>query len=70
MTVRECAIVQAFTGVCMLSGDRLGYFYRYLESIMGRPVFTHELKSDEICQLIKEKSYNDFINLCATAKEE
>lgn len=61
MTDRERAIVMAFTGVCMLSGDKLGEFYRYVEEICGRPVFTHEL-----CMIdLKEKSRADFLKLCA-----
>lgn len=62
MTDREKAIVEAFTGVCMLVGDKRGVFYSYLSELFGRPVYTHELstKADEI----KEKARNDFINLC------
>ena len=29
MTVRECAIIEAFTGVCMLTGNKRKYFYEY-----------------------------------------
>lgn len=29
MTIRECAVVMAYTGVTMLAGDNLGEFYRY-----------------------------------------
>lgn len=68
MTYRECAIVQAFTGVCMLTEDKTGHFYQYVEEIMGKPIFTHELPmyADEI----KEKSREDFINLCKAAVDE
>lgn len=43
MTKQECAIVEAYTGIVMLTGDDLGIYYKYLEKILGRPVWTHEL---------------------------
>lgn len=63
MTDRERAIVMAYTGVVMLTGDRLNEYYRYLAELYGRPVYTHELLTLDI----QEKSKHDFIELC---KEE
>ena len=62
MTDREKAIVMAHTGFCMLQGEKIDLFYKYLKELFGRPVFTHEipLLTDEI----KEKSKQDFIELC------
>lgn len=67
MTKMECAIVMAHTGICMLTGNDFDIFHRYVEKIMGRPVFTHEIGflADEI----KERSKKDFIALCKGAKE-
>lgn len=65
MTDREKAIVMAYTGVCMLTGDKLSVFYEYVESIMGRPVYTHEMGTKVVDNLIKEKARPDFIALCA-----
>lgn len=50
MTKRECAVVMAYTGVCMLSGDDFSIFHKYVEDLMGRPVYTHEFPTlmDEI----------------------
>ena len=58
MTKREAAIVSAYTGV--LIGD-FNEMHRYIEEIMGRQVFTHELSyiSDEIIK----RSKNDFMNI-------
>lgn len=58
MTKKEAAIVSAYTGV--LIGD-FNEMHRYIEEIMGRQVFTHELSyiSDEITK----KSKNDFMNI-------
>ena len=50
MTKREAAVVMAFTGVALLVGDDFAYFHKYVEELMGRPVWTHELPTlaDEI----------------------
>jgi len=68
MTKRECAIVMAYTGIATLQGDDLKYFYDYLEEILGKTTYTHELPyslSD-----IEEKSKPDFICICAKAVTE
>lgn len=65
MTDREKAIVMAYTGYCMLAGDKLSVFYEYVEGIMGRPVYTHEMGTKVVDDLIKEKARPDFIALCA-----
>lgn len=64
MTDREKAIVMAYTGTCMLTGDKFSIFHKYVEDIMDKPVFTHELGllADEI----KKKSEADFMALCAS----
>ncbi len=40
MTRRESAIIGAFTGVLCGPFDAL---HEYVEEVMGRPVFTHEM---------------------------
>lgn len=67
MTKRECAIVTAYTGVCMLEGNDLGELYKYVEEKMGRAVYTHEMYT--FADEIKEKSKDDFIELCRTARD-
>lgn len=67
MTKHECAIVMAYTGVCMLSGENLDIFHRYVEKLMGWPVWTHELPA--LADEIKRRAEPDFIELCRTAKE-
>ena len=64
MTDREKAIVMAHTGICMLTGDKFQIFHRYVENIMGRPVYTHEMAIKAVYDEIKEKSKADFIALC------
>lgn len=58
MTKREAAIVSAYTGV--LIGD-FNEMHRYIEEIMGRQVFTHELSY--IFDEIMKRSKNDFMNI-------
>ena len=62
MTDREKAIVMAHTGTCMLTGNKYQIFHEYIEEIMGRPIYTHELPY--LFDSIREKSKNDFIALC------
>ena len=57
MTKQEKVIVSAYTGVLMCDFADL---HEYIEKIMGRPVWTHELALQEI----KAKSKEDFMNLC------
>ena len=70
MTFRECAIVEAYTGVCMLTGENVKYRYLYAEEKMGRPVYTHNFADVRFCKKLKEKAREDFIELCRTAVEE
>ena len=68
MTDREKAIVMAYTGRCMLTGDKFRIFHKYVEDIMGRPIWTHDIGwlEDEI----KERSKADFMALCADEQTE
>lgn len=65
MTDHERAIVMAHTGICMLTGDKFSIFHKYIEDIMGRPVWTHELADKKVWEEIEEKSRKDFLDLCA-----
>ena len=67
MTKNEAAVIMAYTGQVMLVGDDLDIFHRYIERILNRPVFTHELGSESVLDEIKEKSKNDFLDICKNA---
>ena len=67
MTKQECAIIMAHTGICMLTGEEFNEFHKYVEYIMGRPVWTHELANEEVKNEIIENSKDDFMNLCKEA---
>lgn len=60
MTKEEAAIVSAYTGI--LIGE-FSDLHEYIEKILCRPVFTHELANKVVVAEIKEKSRNDFINI-------
>lgn len=64
MTDREKAIVMAYTGVCMLQGEKFGIFHQYVQELMERPVWTHELASKAVWEMIRDKARPDFIALC------
>lgn len=66
MTDREKAIVMAYTGICMLEGEKLFEFYKYLEELYERPVYTHEFLTLDI----KERSEKDFMELCRKEEPE
>ena len=60
MNKKEAAIVSAYTGILIGSFDEA---HKYMQEIMGRPLYTHELAFEEIVEEIKKKSWNDFINI-------
>lgn len=60
MTKQEAAIVSAYTGIMI--GD-FSTLHEYIEKIMGRPVFTHELAMKEVVDEIKQLSKNDFVKI-------
>jgi hypothetical protein len=51
----------------MLTEDKFQIFHRYVEALMGRPVYTHELGF--LADTIKEKAKVDFIMLCESEGE-
>ena len=69
MTDREKAIITAYTGITMLAGEKFSIFHKYIEDILGRPIWTHELASETVWTEIKEKSKPDFLKLCADETE-
>ncbi len=69
MTKLECAIVMAYTNIAMLQGDDLRYFYIYLSSIVGRPVYTHEIPN-VMSSYHDTTIRDDFLALCRNATEE
>lgn len=70
MTIRECAIIEAYTGICTCEGEQREYLYKYLEEILHRPIYTHELANKDIQEEITKASKNDFVELCRSATKD
>ena len=62
LTREQAKIVGAYTGILAGPFDDL---HEYIEQLMGRPVWTHELASKELAAEIKEAARSDFEALCA-----
>lgn len=67
MTKSEAAIIETYTGVCMLTGDDRKYVYEYASKLIGRPIFTHEFAT--MAEELEAKSKSDFINLCKNLED-
>ena len=63
MTRREAAIIGAYTGIVVGTFDDI---HRYVEELLGRPVWTHEFANESLQQEIKEKSKSDFLSITIT----
>ena len=66
MTLKERVIIETYTGYCMTDSEERNEVYKYMEKLLGRPVFTHELGSKEIQEQLREKALPDFKTLCIT----
>lgn len=64
MTLEERVIVETYTGYCMTSGDERNAVCKYMQKLLGRPVYTHELAQESVVNELHEKSKADFIGLC------
>jgi len=62
MTKRESAIMSAITGISF-GGQLFSPFHQYVEEKFGRPVFTHEMASEEFWPILKELAWSDFEEL-------
>ncbi len=67
MTKQEKIIVSAFTGVLMCDFSDV---HKYIEEKLERPVWTHELASERVWDEIKEKTIEDFLEICKQEEPE
>ena len=70
MTKHEAAVVMAYTGIAMCCGDNWGVYHKYVQDIMGRPIWTHEMGDEKVAKQIKELSKPDFIELCKNLTDD
>lgn len=64
MNKQEAAVIEMYTGVCMLTGDNTEFRYKYAESLLGYPVMTHDFADKETMNKLAELSKPDFIEIC------
>ncbi len=65
MTKHEKIIVSAYTGYLMCNFSEL---HKYVEELMGRPVFTHEFASPDFNKELRKLAHDDFMTLCGEEK--
>lgn len=67
MTLKEKVIVSAYTGYLMCDFSEV---HKYVEELLGRPVWTHELANERIQSELQEKARADFLKLCEGENDE
>ena len=60
MTKKEAAIISAYTGILL---GEFSDMHEYIEQILGKRVWTHQLANEHINNEIKNKSRDDFMAL-------
>lgn len=60
LTKRQAAIIGAYTGVLVGAFPDL---HEYVEELLGRPVFTHELGGKRLTEDIKHLAKVDLLNI-------
>ena len=63
LTDRDRAILTAYTGYALLTGEKMTAFYEYCREKLKRPVLTHELKDAALWEELKKASEEDFYSL-------
>lgn len=62
MTLDEKIIVSAYTGYMMCD---FSLVHAYIQKILGRPVWTHELTNGDILDEIGRRTKPEFLKICA-----
>ena len=65
MTNREAVVISAYTGILM---SKYSLYHKYVEELLGRPVYTDELCSEKIHNTIKDKAKDEFVEICSNVK--
>lgn len=63
MTHKEAISISAYTGFCFAPFDET---HQFIEEVLGRPVFTHELARDDIWEDIRksmQKNLDKYIHI-------
>lgn len=62
MTYHDKVVLSACTGILLV--DDYGDVHRYINELLGYPVFTHELANRELWDEIREKAKPDLFKVC------
>lgn len=60
MTLHEKVVLSAYPDILMCDFSEV---HKYIEKLLGRPVWTHELASEPLRETIKEKAKPDFLKI-------
>lgn len=60
MTLHEKVVLSTYTGILMCDFSEV---HKYIEKLLSRPVWTHELASEALWETIKEKAKPDFLKI-------
>lgn len=60
LTKEQCIVITGYTGVLF---GQIEWFLDDAEKRLGRPILTHEMRSDEVMKSIKKAYSNYFHNL-------
>ena len=63
MTQKEAIAISAYTGFCFAPFDEI---HQFIEKVLGRPVFTHELARDDIWDDVRknmQKNLDKYIHI-------
>ena len=60
MTLHEKVVLSAYTGILMCDSAEV---HKYIEKLLDRPVWSHELASEDLLAEIKEKAKSDFLKI-------
>lgn len=66
LTKEQSAIISAYTG--FLAGN-FSDMHEYIEKVMKRPVFTHEMASPAFMDQLRQASKEDFLSICFEEKK-
>lgn len=67
LTVEQAVIISAYTGYFISSFSDM---HEYVEKVMGRPVWTHEMGNATFMESLREKTKADFIALAPDAARQ
>jgi hypothetical protein len=63
LTKEQAAIIGLYTGI---TAGPFSDVHALAEKTLGRPIWTHQFASEELCKELREKIKPEFLAICAT----